>query len=146
MIATKIQKNWNFKSEKQKDREFSLFHLSGLLQNSFLKIKFCNPDIGTNCWQEVSTSISPRGNTFFKNHVNNEICNKLINHAYVESAERRKINGGGAPIIKNRRRRPPIDGGSAAWPAQGSTRSALHPATIRKLYLLVCLYNFLYAY
>jgi len=42
--------------------KFSLFELLWLWKKSISKVKFCNPDIGTNCWRETSTSILHRGN------------------------------------------------------------------------------------
>ena len=97
------------------DLTFLLFELLELFLKSVFKVKFCNPDIGTNCWREMSTSVLHWGsNHLYRNHAKHKKCNKIIKHT--------KNGISGAPINKNRRwLRLQIDGGGgAARPAHGS--------------------------
>jgi len=73
----------------------------------FYKVKFCNPDIGTNCWREICLLLFCTEATIYgeiMQSMKNET--KIIRHTNLASAARRQIIVGGAPMIINQAASP----------------------------------------
>lgn len=68
-------------------------------------IEFCNPNIGTIFWRELSTSILYWGKNLERNPAKHEKCNKTMKHMHQRHIGAVPTSGGGSPTIKRLRRR-----------------------------------------